>query len=242
MKTDRLLKIYVGRVDEDTQPFRVHEAVLEQASPYFANMMEPDAFCEDEHGVLRFPNDDLQAWEVLLYWIVHHEIPKRSIAYKDALAIRCWQLGDKYLIPDFQDHAMLSLLYTLRLGEFSFQVIEEGVLRSTAGSKLRKLVLQEAVNNVFDGYTTQLCMLSFLDGLGCITELLYHYHKKCMYSDVPQNRIGADVWEEYMMMEQEPEILKAHWAFKQLSLRKRKFEAVYSESETEDEDAPKNQD
>lgn len=214
----------------------MQQSILEHASKCFANMMKPDTFREGQTGILRFPEDELQAWKVLLYWMVHGKIPKVTIAFRDVLAIRCWQLGDKYNISGFQDDAMLSLLYTLKgsKSKFASDVIKEGITRSSEGSTLRQLCLQEAVNNSFDGTTKQLYELDCFDGLGCMSELIAHYHHKTKHDNLPQDRFLADTWKGYMLVKQNYEIHKSHWAFHEFPSRKRKAGTVYSDSDDDD--------
>ena len=62
--SDRLVKIYVA---DSAQPFHVQQRLLESTSEYFIRALRPDGFGEGKSGTLRFPEDDVKIWQILLY-------------------------------------------------------------------------------------------------------------------------------------------------------------------------------
>ncbi|KAK4544933.1 hypothetical protein LTR36_003838 [Oleoguttula mirabilis] len=105
LQQDRMIHFYVGD-DDDTEPFCIKQSGLEWASPFFVCVIKYEHWGTDaQHCVLRFPDDDVEAWHMLIYWF-DHSADLHSTPHK-LLATRCWILGDKYGIPKFQDEAML---------------------------------------------------------------------------------------------------------------------------------------
>ncbi|SMQ55185.1 unnamed protein product [Zymoseptoria tritici ST99CH_3D7] len=123
--SQRLIKIFIG--GSTASPIQVQQQMLERLSSFFAKALQEDAYLEGIHGVLRFPEDEMDVWEVLIYWMFCRNLPKSLVAAEDCfnsckftngtqnlpLAVRCWTTGDKYGIGDFQDAIMLPILRRL---------------------------------------------------------------------------------------------------------------------------------
>ncbi|KJX99895.1 hypothetical protein TI39_contig348g00009 [Zymoseptoria brevis] len=71
--SQRLVKVYVGDCTE--HPFHVQQQLLEALSEVFENALKRDTFAEGITGVLRFPEDEMDVWEVFLYWTFNHDFP-----------------------------------------------------------------------------------------------------------------------------------------------------------------------
>ncbi|KAK1062672.1 hypothetical protein LTR74_010128 [Friedmanniomyces endolithicus] len=153
LQADRLITIYVGETDGKTKPFRVQQVLLEQLSDYFRSALQTDTFAEGEEGRLHFPEDNLNAWKVLLHWVFTRTVPHWD---KDDdgmtidielqnLLIDCWVLGDKYHIYNSQNEVMVELLwyYSWHIGEEA--VFKRGVELTSSDSKLRRLMAEGIV-------------------------------------------------------------------------------------------------
>ncbi|KAF7187489.1 hypothetical protein HII31_11113 [Pseudocercospora fuligena] len=111
---DRLIKLTIG--DSEKAPVYVQQKLLESVAPWFENALKRDTFVEGETGSLSFPEDDVEAWKVLVCWTMKR-ISSVDILDPDAgpeLAAKCWVLGDKYDIVRFQDEAMTAILKYFR--------------------------------------------------------------------------------------------------------------------------------
>jgi hypothetical protein len=146
LQEDRLIKIYIG---DDSKPFHVQKAALITLSEYFTRPLKHENSVGGERGVLRFPEDDQTSWQILLHYaIADYLVDLDSPDDKQAAMlqwIKCWILGDKYNIKDFQDNAMLELLYMLDTEHIDLEVIKYAFNNTPPNSPLRKLMAREAV-------------------------------------------------------------------------------------------------
>jgi hypothetical protein len=112
-----------------------------------------------EKDTLTFPDDDITAWKVLLYWIIKHELPcneqllpkhgpAKSVDHP--ICIRCWALGDKYGIPIFQDLIMLELLDSVENNSIHVSRMREAFECTPPGSALRKLMVEIMAENLHE--------------------------------------------------------------------------------------------
>ena len=148
LKTDRLIKIFIS---DDPEPVHVSEKTLVNASEWFAAAIRHEQW-GSEPGVLRFPEDDLDAWKSLLFWLFKKSVPEWASdgTGNDCEAfhlIQCRCLGEKYLLSEFQDAVMHELLGFLANGHQTLQLeaIKEAFENTAAGSLLRKLSAEEVV-------------------------------------------------------------------------------------------------
>ncbi|RMX94727.1 hypothetical protein D0868_12144 [Hortaea werneckii] len=142
LKADRLIRIKVGS-NKDDEPFLISQRRLESASEYFRKALRQDSFKEGLNGQLDFPEDDHDAWAVFLFWMMNtFTIAKKSL--KPDLLIKSWILGDKYGIPEFQDQAMLELLFYFERLYATKDIIKLGSELSPADSVLKRLIAEEA--------------------------------------------------------------------------------------------------
>lgn len=133
----------------------IQEAILVTGSKVSSAAIRNEHLGGGEKGVLRFPEDDHKAWELLAYWIVERKLPSIQTggALSDAerkgcqaLLVENWILGDKYDIPRLQDLVMPELLDLFsRYWDFDAQVMDRAVKGSAPGSKLRLVAAREAV-------------------------------------------------------------------------------------------------
>ncbi|KAI7532350.1 hypothetical protein KC331_g13631 [Hortaea werneckii] len=127
LKADRLIRIKLGS-NKDDEPFLISQRRMENASEYFRKALRQDSFKEGLNGQIDFPEDDHDSWASL----------------KPDLLIKSWILGDKYGIPEFQDQAMLELLFYFERLYATKDIIKLGSELSPADSVLKRLIAEEA--------------------------------------------------------------------------------------------------
>ncbi|KAK5121391.1 hypothetical protein LTR85_005223 [Meristemomyces frigidus] len=175
LDSDRLISIFV-RTGDDAKVFKIQQALLESVSDYFVKALRNEHLGDTTRaGVLRLPEDRVDSWQVLSYWMLRRKLPANSALKYPLLAVRCCILGDKYGIEDFQDEAMLALLQCCEKANVGFGLIKEGVLNSTPGSPLRRLMIELLVPYVYeDGHHEQTSYqeLDVFDGRGYMSEFL----------------------------------------------------------------------
>lgn len=148
LRADRLVKIYIGERTPRNKPFLIQQSVLEHASAYFKKAFENEhKLGAAEAGTLSFPEDDTDAWIALLQWMLKHSLPDSWYAepHPNVMTkVRCWALGEKYMIPEFQDLVMLELLATLNHNNSpGIEVVKVGFELTPPGCKLRVLLAEE---------------------------------------------------------------------------------------------------
>ncbi|SMQ55182.1 unnamed protein product [Zymoseptoria tritici ST99CH_3D7] len=109
---ERLVEISFGETT-GAWPLQVQQHVLEGLSPYFTRALRNPVFKEATEGSLSFPEDELVAWVFILFWTFHRTLPGSGDCGNLLFAIKCWVVGDKYGIAQFQDAIMLSILRRL---------------------------------------------------------------------------------------------------------------------------------
>lgn len=163
----------------------MQQALLEKASDYFTNALKPGTFREGEEGTLHFPEDDLDTWQIMIYWLFHRKLPGfldevgweldvNKHEKEEQLLVRCWCLGDKYGITDFQNVAMWWLIKYYEYRSISSPALKQAFANSARPSKLRKLATEEAVRAYKDGDSDyeNLQEMDGLDGLGFFAEFM----------------------------------------------------------------------
>ncbi|KAK4895399.1 hypothetical protein LTR27_006463 [Elasticomyces elasticus] len=166
LQTDRLVDIYVGAITVETKPYRIQQVVLEKLSEYFVVALKRDTFSEGQHGRLHFPDDDMDVWQVLLQWAIQRDVPHWEGIDEEtrvSLLIRCWVMGDKYGVHDFQNEIMLEALKCVR-GPVEDEEVYLGVKLTAPGSALRCLMAEEMVYKVYVENDVAFTELDKLDG------------------------------------------------------------------------------
>ncbi|KAK3626707.1 hypothetical protein LTR56_019639 [Elasticomyces elasticus] len=144
VKTTRDIKIIVG--DKTPQTFFVQQQLLESTSDYFVKALRNQHLGEKpEPGVLRFPEDRVSPWRLLLFWMYKHELPADVYHHDLIPAVRAWALGDRLCIPELQNHIMLVLIWSFKDENPGFALIKVAVQSSLADSPMRKLMAEEIV-------------------------------------------------------------------------------------------------
>ncbi|KAK5709575.1 hypothetical protein LTR17_019659 [Elasticomyces elasticus] len=144
LQTTRDIKIVIDK--ETPQTFFVQQQLLESTSDYFVKALRNQHLGEKpEPGVLRFPEDRVSAWKLLLFWMYKHELPAEVYHHDLIPAVRAWALGDRLCIPEFQNHIMLVLIWSFRNKVARLGLIKMAVQCSPADSTMRKLMAEEIV-------------------------------------------------------------------------------------------------
>ena len=144
MKTDILIKIFIA---DEKEPIFISQKALTNASEWFSAAFRNERL-GNEPGVLRFPEDDLEAWKLLICWVMEGVVLHADNLNdcESIVLIQAWCLGHKYLVPDFQDLIMLELLSHIQLGgAILVEAITEAFLLGPADSLLTKLMAECAV-------------------------------------------------------------------------------------------------
>lgn len=101
---------------EEQKTFHIQEACFIAISDVFAALMRNKSLGSEEKDTCKFPEDDVGAWEVLLYWTFRGALMKMLDERKNdeaadrLLLVQSWILGDRYNVSRFQDEVMLELL------------------------------------------------------------------------------------------------------------------------------------
>lgn len=211
LKSKERIEIYIAG---ETEPIIIPEKLLADASETFA------AFVRNKHvgkepGSLRFPEDDLEAWKVMLCWIVRGQVDgiSESIDDEGMHLVRCWCLGDRYDLPLFQDLIMLDLLhYIENEGEITLEIVGEAFKNSRPNSKIKRLMAECTVQLLEIAISITYTDLDCLDGVtgfsSALAEALSNWrgHGEGIFSRL--NRVNK-IWKEFMPCD-EP---KKHWIF-----------------------------
>ncbi|KAK4506441.1 hypothetical protein PRZ48_000173 [Zasmidium cellare] len=140
MRNDRLVRIFIG--DDDSKPLLIQQSTICAASPFFKAAFTGANYEEAKSGILRLPEDDLQAWQIFIYWLLKNKIPQGS----DLAVIKAWTLGDKYKIPQLQDDVMFAMMEEFDyFEERSMRNITHAFSYCPQGSLMRKFLADQVV-------------------------------------------------------------------------------------------------
>lgn len=155
---------------------QIQQQVLEGVSEYFVaafqrgrtaagqsgGTLQSGPFEESKSGIFKFPEDSVDVWKILARWIILRKVPRTLLSEDLLLAIRCWIIGDQYLVKEFQDDIMVCMLeklspfqgYWARRGELTIEMLRVVYENTAEGSNLRKLVIELEVLNLKDNEDT----------------------------------------------------------------------------------------
>ncbi|KAK3115413.1 hypothetical protein LTR53_005260 [Teratosphaeriaceae sp. CCFEE 6253] len=186
LRNERLIKIVIG--DGDHEPYHIQQTILESASDYFKKALAHESqLGSDEPGTLTFPEDNLGAWEALLYWLLKHDLPPPMqvpceshivpVGEHELLLVRCWAMGEKYGLSVFQDLVMTTMLkWVESCGSFEYATLEEAFQSTPPGCALRLLTADDLAFRIVDsqeGLPLVRDVIEFLEGIpGCMGEVL----------------------------------------------------------------------
>lgn len=89
-------------IKTEGNPHQLSRAPLSSLSGYFFSKLH-----RNSSDLIRLPSDDLEAWKLILYWNHEQSIPGEILENDHHLALRCWLLGKKLNMRDFQDEVMM---------------------------------------------------------------------------------------------------------------------------------------
>ncbi|KAF2217338.1 hypothetical protein CERZMDRAFT_93391 [Cercospora zeae-maydis SCOH1-5] len=142
LRNDRMITIFVG---SDLEPIHIQQSLLCNTADYFKTLLTNDHFQEALSGVARFPEDDVESWKLLAYWAMHRKLPDVVNIVNFCTA---WYLGQKYLMPDFQDEVMYAILNEALDSAMSDEAFVELFAVTIPGTKPRQLFAELLVDLV----------------------------------------------------------------------------------------------
>lgn len=188
---------------------------MSSASDYFNKALQPGAFKEGETACLHFPDDHAGAWEILLFWMLKHALPK-GIESDDELLIHCWVLGDKYGLPSLQDETMLRLLQFYDSNCSTWPTYLLGASLTPPGSRLRRLIAEEVIDAATGDGKVATDELGRFDGIvGFIGDLFRAREAHEWGGHLSFKRFGGlgpedrPTWEEFLVGEKP----QKHWVY-----------------------------
>ncbi|KAK5688478.1 hypothetical protein LTS10_000456 [Elasticomyces elasticus] len=181
LRDQRLIKIYIG--SDGAEPFHVPQCILEATSGYFKKALAPDgSLGMAALDTLGFLDDSEAAWKVLLYWMFKHDLPNDEQRKTDdcegweLLMVECWAMGNRYMIPKFQDLVMLELLDCLLMyTSFETDTIKQAFATTPAGCALRMVMAELVAGHLQDEiFDSGLENLHEFEGFpGCLAEIAH---------------------------------------------------------------------
>lgn len=214
MKSDRLIKIFIGT---QTTPVLVQETTLRQASDYFGKAIDnAKRLGSGEADILRFPNDDVEFWQILLFWIFKREVgysvdDYSADGYGDDCdepdhtihMCRAWIAADMYLMPRLQNKIMSELLVIYWHYRSSWDTAKMAMLGTAPDSALRRLYAEEITYLLRTGFINT-PDLDELDGVAGLTRSILDAGH--LYDDQAdlyylRSEIGSELRNEYMVKE-----------------------------------------
>lgn len=224
--TDRLIKIYAGTSEV---PYLVSQAALCNASEYFVKAIKNEHMGKDNIGVLRFPEDDGDAWQVILFWVVKERLPSidqfpgsseapldRQSGGEDVQMnlYQSWILADKYLMPKLQNAIMRKLLSNLEVNYQGKDSAERALQGHTPSSIIGRLASEGLVERLYGGHNGENPeFLNSLDGVpGAVLSIATALENFCRTSVTPDDceefrkswpnrEEPSEVWKEFMVPE-----------------------------------------
>ena len=195
--------------------------ILRTRSKVFEAAIKNESWGDGEPGVLRFPEDDPQAWKIIVYYMIHLQVPSEDFVgeeERDWLGLvnvldLCWILGDKYDMPQFQDLIMLERLRAITCGSLLPGMVLRAFEKTPPGSKLRLQAARNAVSGIYHqgNYT-----LDDFDGLrafpDAMTEMMNalqrYYEEGEQSEDWEEDVSSGNSWKDYMIIGGGP---PQHW-------------------------------
>jgi hypothetical protein len=190
---------------------QLQQSLLEATSDYFRKVLREDAFIEGHTRTITFEHDDVGAWKVLVYWILHGRLPRapkfiKSMSYFITMA-KWWILGDRYNITLFQDDCMIRLLMSVQ--DWNIDPTHPGCKQlvdiTPCDSPLMRLIAEEAAFVKLDDHEVKLDTLdgtmgfwpAFVGATIALHSSATHFCFRFGYSHGPA--LGLAHWSEYMV-------------------------------------------
>ena len=171
----------------------MQKSVLEKRCGGFEEHFERQIYaseCASPHKAPKIQLSDAGAdvWKVVLEWTATGEMLNSYDARRpSALLVRCWNLGEKYHAPEFQDAAMLRLLQDVGEDRMLWEPIyAEEVREAFQGSKsewseMKELVAEELVKSLYHhDASNALLDMGVCDQISGLLKAVVDIHKRFM--------------------------------------------------------------
>lgn len=120
---------------------------------------------------MKFPNDDLETWKILMFWIFNRQLgygndEPEILTDEPDYAIhlcRAWIAADMYLMPALQNRIMAQLLETYSKIHARWETAKEVIFSTSPDSGLRRMFAEEVAGLVATRRASEL-QLQELDG------------------------------------------------------------------------------
>lgn len=221
LESDQLIDVQIG-TSPNFRRFYLQRTILDLVCEHFDYISSYTASNVDRVGILRLPLDNVEAWETLVYWIIRKDLPEgQGERYEDDVRrfVRCWALGEKYKIEQFQDEVMLELLNLLEEEEvqdapYLIDIIEEAVRTTSQDSAMWRLMTETLVQLVYDLVVVD---ASKLDGCGKVAGVMgatmeamerYQKHRSSLFQRFTKKAKEKEYsWESFLV----GSAPKKHW-------------------------------
>ncbi|KAK4895407.1 hypothetical protein LTR27_006471 [Elasticomyces elasticus] len=170
LQSRRDLEIIVGSLAP--QSFYVQQHLFESTTGCSIEPLSTTG-TQLEPGVLRFPDDDLISWQLLLRWMYQRVVLSGAFENEADLssAMRTWGLGERLDVPDFQNQVMLCILRWLNEYSIDPELIKNVVKSSHPGSPMRTLMAVETAWQL-QNHNFEPGVLGELDGHGFLLQVM----------------------------------------------------------------------
>lgn len=210
LRNDRLVQIYVGQDASSnnaiTQPYLVQETLLHGLSEYFVAATKHEHLGSGGAGVLRFPEDDKDAWELLLYWLFTKQIPHKVRGQAEETVsslclVNCWILADRYIIPKLQNAIMIEMIFRRETTNLPEEAARQALSAAPADSHLRRLAMEDLMAQVGGRALSVTGLERVLDGIPGTTGLLMSTSKwRVPIHECPWRLFhDSSAWMKYMV-------------------------------------------
>lgn len=142
LRNDRLIQVFIG---EESKPYLVQETPLTNLSDVFKRALENEDKFAGPKGVLKFPEDNKDAWASLLQWKITGKLPAKGAMNSQEQMnglIHCYILSDKYNVKDFADEVMWLLIKLVSSYTPTTQQVKLAFENTPIGSPLRTLLVE----------------------------------------------------------------------------------------------------
>ena len=147
-----MIHIEVGN-GEDALRHVVSERALIRLSPRLAQILGEEVMTEEDGRVVfSLPDDDPEAWRILIYALLSRSLPHMYYVGNaadtdrpehDTLLVRCWLLGEKYEGRQFQDLIMAEIIERSGIWPIHPRAIAYTAEHAKPTSMLYKFMLEE---------------------------------------------------------------------------------------------------
>ncbi|CAK1358220.1 uncharacterized protein RHO25_007712 [Cercospora beticola] len=156
LQLDEFITIKVGPPHGENITVKIQQSLLEAVSEWFSRALYEERWLEGQTSTASFPQDDPSIWSIFIHWIFHRTLPPSLQNWRTIAC--CWILGDKYLIPSFQDYCMARILLLLKTRDGSAPIAEDLpatktlILNIPPHCILMRLLGEEVALAVFEGH------------------------------------------------------------------------------------------